>query len=73
MAATKILVGMTVMFNHRSEWFVGEVLRFDPERERFLIERRQKGTDNPRIWIDEDLVRELPGNAPKSGFLGPDG
>lgn len=64
---------MTVMFNDRGGWFVGDVLRFDAERDRFLIERRQKSGDLPRIWVDEDLVRELPGNAPKSGFLGPDG
>jgi len=68
-----IMTGVKVMFNHRGGWFVGEVLRFDKERERYLIERQQKGAGLPRVWVDEHLVRPLPGSAPKSGFLGPDG
>jgi hypothetical protein len=67
-----ILIGAKVMFAYRDGWFVGEVLRFDAERERYLIERQQKGGQLPRVWIDEYLVRPLPGSAPKSGFLGPD-
>jgi hypothetical protein len=67
------MTGVKVMFKYRGSWFVGQVLRFDGERERYLIERQQKGIELPRLWIDEDLVRPLPGSAPKSGFLGPDG
>jgi hypothetical protein len=68
-----IMTGVKVMFNHRGGWFVGEVLRFDRERERYLIERQQKGMNLPRVWVDEDRVRPLPCSSPKSGFLGPDG
>jgi hypothetical protein len=68
-----IMTGVKVMFNYMGGWFVGEVLRFDPERERYLIERQQKGMNLPRVWVDEDLVRPLPNSSPKSGFLGPDG
>lgn len=68
-----LTTGVTVMFNHGGGWFVGKILRFDEERERYLIERQQRGSDLPRLWIDEDLVRALPNSAPKSGFLGPDG
>ena len=68
-----VLVGMKVMFHYSGGWFVGEVLRHDAERERYLIERQQKGGYVPRVWIDEDLVHPLPGSVPKSGFLGPDG
>jgi hypothetical protein len=67
-----ITTGVKVMFNYRGGWFVGNVLRFDVERERYLIERQQKGAELPRVWVDEHLVRPLPGSAPKSGFLGPD-
>jgi hypothetical protein len=68
-----IMTGVKVMFNCRGGWFVGEVLRFDGERERYLIQRQQKGMNLPRVWVDEDLVRPLPNSTPKSGFLGPDG
>jgi hypothetical protein len=67
-----IMTGVKVMFNYRGGWFVGEVLRFDRERERYLIERQQKGMHLPRVWVDEDLVRPLPGSAAKSGFLAPE-
>jgi hypothetical protein len=67
-----IMTGTRVMFHYNGGWFVGEVLRFDEERERYLIERQQKGAGLPRVWIDEDLVRPLPGSAPKSGFLAPE-
>jgi hypothetical protein len=67
-----IMIGAKVMFNYRGGWFVGDVLRFDVERERYLIERQQKGMQFPRVWVDEDLVRPLPGSAPKSGFLAPE-
>lgn len=68
-----VLAGTKVMFHYRDGWYVGEVLRHDKERERYLIERQQKGGQLPRVWVDEDLVHPLPGSAPKSGFLGPDG
>jgi hypothetical protein len=68
-----VLVGMKVMFHYRGGWFVGEVLRHDKERERYLIDRQQRRDDPARVWIDEDLVHPLPGSTPKSGFLGPDG
>jgi hypothetical protein len=67
-----IMTGVKVMFNYRGGWFVGEVLRFDGERERYLIERQQKGIELPRLWVDEHRVRPLPGSTPKSGFLAPD-
>lgn len=67
-----IVTGVKVMFNYRGGWFVGEVLRFDEERERYLIERQQKGMNLPRVWVDEDLVRPLPNSAAKSGFLAPE-
>jgi hypothetical protein len=67
-----IVAGVKVMFNYRGGWFVGEVLRFDEERERYLIERQQKGMNLPRVWVDEDLVRPLPNSAAKSGFLAPE-
>ena len=67
-----IEVGMKVMFHYQGAWFVGDVLRFDAERGRYLIERQQKGMNWPREWVDEDLVRPLPGSAPKSGFLAPE-
>ena len=66
-----IMTGGKVMFNYYGGWFVGEVIGFNGES--YLIERQQKGMNLPRLWIDEDLVRPLPGNTPKSGFLGPDG
>jgi hypothetical protein len=65
-----LTVGMKVMFHHYGGWFVGEILRF--EGERVLIERQQKGMNLPREWVDEDLVRPLPGSAAKSGFLAPE-
>ncbi|MGY8669239.1 hypothetical protein Q3C01_43835 [Bradyrhizobium sp. UFLA05-109] len=68
-----ITTGVSVMFNHEGGWFVGKIVRFDEERGRYLIERQQKGSNLPRLWVDEDLVRPLPLSAPKSGFLGPDG
>jgi len=67
-----IMTGVKVMFSHMGGWFVGEVLRFDGERERYLIERQQKGMHLPRVWVDEDLVRPLPNSGAKSGFLAPE-
>jgi hypothetical protein len=61
-----VMTGVKVMFNYKGGWFVGEVLRFDGERDRYLIERQQKGMNLRRVWVDEDLVRPLPKGTPKS-------
>ncbi|MGJ4971015.1 hypothetical protein ACQR1N_20330 [Bradyrhizobium sp. HKCCYLRH1073] len=67
-----IVTGAKVMFYYGGGWYVGEVLRFDQERERYLIERQQRGMTLPRVWVDQDLVRPLPNSAAKSGFLPPE-
>jgi hypothetical protein len=60
------MIGAKVMFHFREGWFVGDILRFDTERGRYLILQQEKGGGGSRVWIDEDLVRPLPKGSPKS-------
>jgi hypothetical protein len=58
-----IVAGMKVMFHHGGSWFVGDILHFDEERQRYLIQRQ---ANRSQVWISEGLVRPLANGSPKS-------